>query len=154
VFTLPCHILQHSTVPFLRCTYYTDIILWNDKPSNINNACMEIQSSWLYFYSVWLELILTFYMLVVDSNFCLRQIATLLWLGSVGWSRALISHPSTQMDWTALGTSQHPEGTRLMPHSHTLSWKTTTGYGGLAIWHKIVHMIMLRYGFLGHVTVY
>lgn len=49
------------------------------------------------------------------------------------------------MDWIALGISQHPEGTRSMPHSRTLSWRTTFGYGTGEKAHKTVHMTMLRY---------
>lgn len=53
------------------------------------------------------------------------------------------------MDWTAHGTSQHPEETRSMSRSHILSWKTTTGCG-TRTWedHVIAHTIMLRYSSL------
>ena len=80
--------------------------------------------------------------------FILWQIATLLWVVSVELLRALTSLLSTLMDWIALGISQLQEGTRSMPHSRTLSWRTTLGFGPGAKVHKIVRMTMLRYNAL------
>ena len=63
----------------------------------------------------------------------------------MGLLRALTSPLTILMDWIALGILQHPEGTRSMPHSRTLSWRTTIGFGDGEKAHKTVHMTMLRY---------